>query len=60
MDDKLNSTQNITADAFKGELPVVLELDDEQWAAFNVLMNKPPSANAALRRLLRTPPPWAG
>ena len=60
MDDKLNSSQDIPADAFKGELPVVLELNDEQWAAFNALMDKPPSANAALRRLLRKPPPWAG
>lgn len=60
MDDKLNFTQNILAEGFKCELPVVLELDDEQWAAFNALMDKPPSANAALRRLVRTLPPWAG
>jgi uncharacterized protein (DUF1778 family) len=33
-------------------------LDDEQWAAFNTLLDAPPKANAKLKILLSTAAPW--
>ncbi|TAE33172.1 MAG: DUF1778 domain-containing protein [Alphaproteobacteria bacterium] len=33
-------------------------LSDEQWDAFNALLDSPPQANDKLRTLLATPAPW--
>jgi len=33
-------------------------LNDEQWDAFNQLLDAPPKANEKLRKLLATPAPW--
>ncbi len=33
-------------------------LDDDQWEAFNAVLDKPPKPNEKLRKLLSTPAPW--
>lgn len=33
-------------------------LNDEQWEAFNKLLDAPPKANDKLKKLLATPAPW--
>lgn len=33
-------------------------MNDEQWEAFNKLLDSPPKANDKLRNLLATPAPW--
>lgn len=33
-------------------------LDDEQWEAFNKLLDAPPKASDKLKKLLATPAPW--
>ena len=35
-----------------------LMLNDEQWQAFNTLLDSPPKANDKLKKLLEQPAPW--
>ena len=44
----------------KGEfLYVVFTLNEQQWAAFNEALDRPPETNEALASMLRTKAPWA-
>lgn len=58
MDDKPTSGRDFPVDAFVGELSVVLELNEEQSAAFIDALETPRPSNEALRKLMRKKPPW--